>query len=177
MQEKWKSINGFPNYEVSNFGQVRNIKSGRMISQSKQKDGYIHVRLCDNGQKKYFGVHRLVALAFCQDYFEGAAVNHLDENKANNNAENLKWVTYSQNARYGTRIDRIREKQLNHPNESKSVIATSITGETYIYPSTKEAERQTGIFHNNISRAACGKNKTAGGYTWRYYEREENYNG
>ena len=51
MEEKWKQIPGFSKYEVSTFGQVRNIKTGRIHKQSLKNSGYYNIRLYDdNGE-------------------------------------------------------------------------------------------------------------------------------
>lgn len=172
MKEKeiWKTIEECPLYAVSNYGQVKNINTGCLLSQSTKKQGYKSVRLCYNGKHIYRLVHRLVAFAFCDGYFDGATVNHIDECTYNNYYKNLEWVSLYDNLLYGSRIKKIQEKQLNHSSTSKSVMAISKNGDIMKFPSTKEAERVTGIFHNNISKAAKGKIKTAGGYRWKFVE-------
>ena len=62
----WKRINDFPNYEVSDTGQIKNIKTGKYLSPKKSRTGYLRVTLCDNGFQKTILVHRLVAIAFIQ---------------------------------------------------------------------------------------------------------------
>lgn len=85
-------------YEVSNLGRVRHAKYKRLLSPFKSK-GYMRIGLITNnrGQQK-FPVHRLVATAFVNGYSEEKHfVNHIDGNKFNNTAENLEWVTASEN--------------------------------------------------------------------------------
>ena len=91
MVETWKVIAGYENYEVSDQGRVRNVKTGKMLKPTGNKQGRYYVSL-GRGNKKY--VHQLVIRAFpeiCGEYFEGAEVNHKDENPANNSACNLEW--------------------------------------------------------------------------------------
>jgi hypothetical protein len=99
--EIWKIINEFPTYEVSNFGRVLNMATNKILKQgeTKAREGYRFVTL-RRGFKDYqtFGVHRLVADAFC-DKSEGLdVVDHIDHDRSNNNAENLRWVNASANA-------------------------------------------------------------------------------
>jgi hypothetical protein len=99
--EIWKIINEFPTYEVSNFGRVLNMATNKILKQgeTKAREGYRFVTL-RRGFKDYqtFGVHRLVADAFC-DKSEGLdIVDHIDHDRSNNNAENLRWVNASVNA-------------------------------------------------------------------------------
>ena len=66
------------------------------------RKGYLSVQLySEKTKKKHFSVHRLVALAFVNGYFEGAVVNHKNENKLDNRAENLEWITTRENILYG----------------------------------------------------------------------------
>ena len=59
--EIWRKIKSFPNYQVSNFGNVKNIVTNKKISQWKKENGYLQVTLHVNGIKKNLYVHRLVA--------------------------------------------------------------------------------------------------------------------
>jgi len=94
-EEVWKSIEGFPNYEVSNLGQVRNktkIKSQRVANK------YYIVTLCNYGLKKNFKVHRLVALAFIPNSDNKPTIDHINKNKLDNRLENLRWFDYKEQA-------------------------------------------------------------------------------
>lgn len=102
MQEIWKIIDEYPDYEVSDLGRVRravaaNYPAGRELKPDRQKAGYLRVTLCSGGQAKRFLVHRLVAYAFVDGWMEGMHVSHLDGDPANNSASNLAWQTPSQN--------------------------------------------------------------------------------
>jgi hypothetical protein len=103
MEEIWKPIAGYEDtYEVSNHGRVRSIdridaighhrKSVVLKQKPNRENGYLHVSLFGNGVTKRLNVHRLVALAFVEGYAEGLVVNHKDENKQNNRADNLEWI-------------------------------------------------------------------------------------
>ena len=103
--EEWRKIDGFP-YEVSNLGNVVSLdfnhtKQRGLLKQNIDKTGYKSVVLYDNNILKTKQlVHRLVAFAFVEnpkpeEYF---IVDHIDRNKSNNKAENLRWSNYSENA-------------------------------------------------------------------------------
>lgn len=86
-------------YDVSCYGRVRhNFKNHyRLLGGSKHKDGYIFVTL----HGKQIPLHRIVAKLFHgQDYKEDLVVNHIDGNKLNNFADNLEWVTQSDNIKH-----------------------------------------------------------------------------
>ena len=86
-------------YDVSCYGRVRHNFDDhyRLLGGSKHKDGYIFVTL----HGKQIPLHRIVAMLFHgQDYREGLVVNHIDCNKQNNFADNLEWVTQSDNIKH-----------------------------------------------------------------------------
>lgn len=101
MIEEWKVVKGFENYEVSNCGRVRNIKTGKLLSTKKDiKDRYIKVKLYRD--KKYYTkyVHSLVAEHFVEkpdNVDKPLDVNHIDKDKKNNNYRNLEYLTRQQN--------------------------------------------------------------------------------
>ena len=80
-------------YEVSNLGEVRNVESQRFLRGTHDKDGYIHICIHVRGMnyKKYFRIHRLVALAFIPQVEHMDQVDHIDRNRTNNCVDNLRW--------------------------------------------------------------------------------------
>lgn len=131
MSMVWKPIVGFEDCgEVSNTGLIRN-KHGLIRKTTVAKNGYERVGF-HGGQETVF-VHRLVARAFCDGYADGLLVNHKDGDKLNNNAENLEWVTQSENIKHAYAIG---NKTYAHPNtiisddEFKKVLVRRANGET-----------------------------------------------
>lgn len=169
--EQWRNIVGYDGlYQVSNQGSVRNLKSGRLVSISKTADGYSKVALRANGKAKTFLVHRLVASAFIGD-LQGMQVNHMDENRSNNVVQNLEICTASQNSRHGSRLQRIAEKR------SRAVVQLSKDGTLLNrFYGSREAERKTGIVHQNIWYCCMGTYKSAGGYLWMFEEQYDHAN-
>jgi len=107
--ENWRDVAGYEGvYRVSDLGRVRSLdrmvdgpivqrkSNGKVISLS-----FVHryqkVGLQQNGLRKQFLVHRLVAAAFIGPCPDGKQVNHLDGDKLNNQPSNLEYVTPSQN--------------------------------------------------------------------------------
>lgn len=98
--EVYKTIEDYPNYEVSNLGNVRNRKTGLMLRPDKNNDGYLRVNLCKNGKSKMFKIHRLVASAFIPNPEHKRTVNHINGIKIDNRLENLEWATHSENVKH-----------------------------------------------------------------------------
>ena len=123
MQEIWKTIEEFPNYEVSNLGNVRSIahkdrwgrmKGGQLLK--PQFDGrkcYLHVGLFKDGKVTIRNVHRLVAITFIDNPHGYPEINHIDEDKTNNAVNNLEWCTHKYNSNYGAKIN--STKGANNP--------------------------------------------------------------
>jgi hypothetical protein len=94
--ENWKKIDGFDNYEVSSFGNVKNCKTSRVLK-AYNRGGYYCVGLSKNSKLVTFDVHRLVARSFIENAENKPHVNHKDKNSLNNNIQNLEWVTNKEN--------------------------------------------------------------------------------
>jgi len=119
MEEVWKDITDFPNYEVSNLGNVRNKKSNRVLKprECKRRNHYIcyDVGLYNDTRSKGYHkkIHRLVAEAFIDKEDGKNIIDHIDRNPANNRVNNLRWVNHYDNAvNSNTRCD----NQLGHKN-------------------------------------------------------------
>jgi len=84
-------------YAVTIDGDVTNTKTGRVLKPFTERTGYKVLRM-GKGKKHY--IHRLVATAFLPaPTAEGCVVDHVDRNKLNNHASNLRWVSRSENSR------------------------------------------------------------------------------
>lgn len=94
----WKVIQEFPNYEVSNKGDVRNISTKRTLAPCSEPGGYAYVTLSKNSRS----IHRLVAKAFLPNHAERDTVNHKNHNRQDNRVENLEWSSMSEQNRHKT---------------------------------------------------------------------------
>ena len=93
----YKELIGFSNYKIDENGNVFN-KNGKELSPYINNKGYKMIDMVnDNGARKRFLVHRLVAMLFVDNPNNDPIVLHLDNNKLNTNYTNLKWGTYSEN--------------------------------------------------------------------------------
>lgn len=98
MKEIFKPIEGFSLYEVSNYGNVRNCKTGKLRKFCMTHNGYYRLGLTEKGKQSHFFVKRLVADQFLKGKKEGLQINHIDGIKTNNNVSNLEWVTPRDNS-------------------------------------------------------------------------------
>lgn len=96
-EELWRPIRGFPNYEVSSRGQIRRVHSNRILKQMTNPHGYRVINLYKSGVMKQLKVHRLVCTAFYPNRDAKPYVDHIDNNRTNNQITNVRWSTHSEN--------------------------------------------------------------------------------
>ena len=158
--EIWKPVKDFEGCEVSNLGNVRN-RYGKPFKQFLNSRGYYRVSL---GTPRLHLVHRLVAKAFVDNPNGYPIVNHKDEDKTNNCANNLEWCTHKYNSNYGDTPQRCSEKQ------RMPVIQILPNGEEVEWESLRAVERELGFSHSSISKCAKGYQKKAYGFKWKFKE-------
>lgn len=160
--EKWVGKIGFPLYLISNYGRIRNRETGRILKPSIAC-GYYKIRLSNNGNVKDFMIHKLVYELFSGLRIpESCVIDHIDGNKLNNHIDNLRCITNSENV-----LAALYETKTNAT--AKSVNQYSLNGE-YIqsFRSAREAAKQLELDSSTISKVCRGKNKTHGGFIFKY---------
>jgi len=97
----WKQVFNFPNYEVSEEGQLRNKTTLVIFNGWQDKDGYIKVTLRQHGIVKTWYLHRLVCEAFNGQCQEGMCVDHINTTRTDNRIANLRYISTTENSRQG----------------------------------------------------------------------------
>lgn len=95
--EIWKTIDDWPNYEISNQGRLRNKTTGHIpVNRKPNGSGYLLQGFRDRkrGIQITKGIHWLVAKAFIPNPDNLPTVEHLDRNTLNNNVDNLTWASW-----------------------------------------------------------------------------------
>ena len=88
---------GFENYKIYENGDVENVKTKRILKPQTDTPGYLYVILYKDGKRTNMKIHRLIALHYIQNSENKKCIDHIDRNKQNNNIDNLRWVTCSEN--------------------------------------------------------------------------------
>ena len=155
-------------YAITSCGKVWSYKTKRFLKTIKTRKGYEKVYLSKGNSVKHPTIHKLVAMAYIPNPNNLPQINHKDENKENNAVNNLEWCNNRYNSNYGTRNERMAKAKW------KKVLCIELNR---IFDSEKHAERELGIGVSRISECCSGKNKTAGGYHWRYAKEREDTEG
>lgn len=150
MIEEYHQISKLPNYTISNMGNIRNSK-GVILSPFLTKNGYKKINILRQG----YYIHRLVAESFIPNPENKPQVNHIDGNKKNNCADNLEWVTNSENMKDAFRRNK---KRSSHA----IVIVEKYSGRKF--PSIIAAAKHFGLNPSTIAKSIkegrgmdCGK--------------------
>ena len=202
MEEIWKDIEGYEGiYQVSNKGRVKSLNYNRtgeerILKIRINKNGYACISL--GKERKFFRVHRLVAIAFIPNPENKPCVDHINAIRTDNRVENLRWVTHEENMNnplsrehmsealkgekhpmYGRRGEDNPNFGRKHTEEFKE----SMRGENNPHSkaiycielkrrfgTVKQASKELSIDNSAIVKCCKGKQKTCGGYHWMYYE-------
>ena len=205
MEEIWKDIKGYEGkYKISNLGHILMLgaySDGRKYKQGLKKTrvdkgGYEYVNLTNwEGKVETVKIHRLVAEAFIPNPENKPCIDHIDCNRTNNNVDNLRWVTYKENANNPiTRINlskaliKVCESEENRQKKryvakiQKNIEARRIKiikpilqfdkNGIFIseFSSVTEAAQSVNGNVTSIIRNCKGKRPSAYGYIWRYKE-------
>ena len=167
--EIWKDIEGFEGeFQVSNLGRIKSFnyhgqgKEG-ILKPKKHNKGYLQIQLMCGGKDRTFTIHRLVAKAFVPNPNNYPIVNHKDEDRQNNNADNLEWCNNSYNVLYSRRLHPIKHKhsaKVNQYDLNGNLIKT--------WDDARTVFNETGMSDWCILECCRGNRHTAYGYKWQY---------
>lgn len=197
MKEIWKDIPEYEGlYQISNLGKVKSLerkvknKNGYRIVKEKilkniiNSKGYYIVILRKNNKNDLRLVHRLIGENFIPNPNNYPCINHIDGNKQNNNIKNLEWCTYQHNIKEAFRLGLNKytyKKNFNtkywlgkkgkYHSKSKAIIQYDEHNNIIkVWDSIIDASRELNICNIYISNVCRGRQKTAGGYKWKFKE-------
>lgn len=156
--ENWAE---YKNYYVSSCGRIRHKTKNNLLKPSITC-GYYKVRLSEKGMVEDVMIHKLVYQLFCGAIDDKKVIDHIDGNKLNNNINNLRQITLSENvyaALYETKTN----------SSAKMVYQFDLSGNfIQSFHSTREAAEKLHLDASTISKVCRGKNKTHGGFIFKY---------
>ena len=165
--EIWTPVPEYDKYLVSDHGRIRNSETNLLLKPS-EVCGYLKVRLSKNGIVSDFLVHKLVYTTFIEDEIpENHVIDHIDGNKLNNCANNLRSVSNSENV-----LAALYTTKTNH--STKPVAQYEKNGNLLnVFPSTRVAAKELNLDSSTISKVCRGINKSHGGFVFHYLSSEE----
>lgn len=161
---------------------VVNTKTGRVRKVQYSQLGYARVQLWKDNVGRYKDLHRMFAEAYIPNPDGLPEVNHKDENPRNYSLDNLEWCDHRYNMNYGT-INSRRGASISKAQQGKAkpwvrecksipIVAIDEWGNENEYPSAREAGRRLGIGQSHITGVLRKREKSAGGYRFRYANEE-----
>lgn len=155
----WSRI--LDNYEISDLGEIRNTKTGRLIKQFVGKDGYLRTQIAGKSRL----VHRLVALTYVPSDVGKDFVNHKDGNKSNNRADNLEWCTRCENMKHAYALNLKSQKGIKNSRNKLSEEDVKFIREHYIPKDStfggKALANRFGVAHQTVCAVVSGQNWNA----------------
>ena len=167
MSVQFKDIPGFPDYQASYCGQIKNARRDVIMKQqTNKKTNCKIVQLYDKDKKRgvKHNVHRLVAMAWLDNFDSKLQVNHIDGNRLNNSVDNLEMCTAGDNMRHAWCLG-LMDNVVKAVSRPVLCIDTGV-----VYPSVQVAARETGTSAGCIYRICQNVTgfKTAKGPRFRY---------
>lgn len=165
--EVWKKINEFPNYYISNKGNIRKGVNGKNLK-TFVRNGYMSINLYNENECKQKYVHRLVGEAFIENPNNYPQINHKDENRCNNNVSNLEWCTCKYNINYGERT----QKMLNSRTGPRKSIKVQVNN--IVFDALYKAAKHIGVGSQLLKQKLDKNVKNLNGYIIQYYDETKN---
>lgn len=162
MAEEWKEIKYSDGYMVSNMGRFKNRK-GKLVNPKNDGQGYLRINVGYGIRKR---VHQFVAEAFIPNPYNKDQINHKNNDKTDNRASNLEWVTSRENSLMAGRDGLVKG---GYPIREILGIKTDMSS-IQRFDSQVDAERETGISAKDINKCLKGQRKTSHGYFWKYLD-------
>lgn len=140
-----------------------------MLKPIKNKNGYLQVYLCKDGEKQHFRLHKLIANIFIPNPDNKPQINHINGNKTDNRVYNLEFCTCSENNQHAFKLGLNKARKGKENVCSKRVLQYDLQG-NFIreWESTMDIQRELKIRNSCISACCNGLYKQSHNYIWKY---------
>lgn len=144
-------------YRITKSGEIWSCHMSRFMKQ-RICNGYKNINFVSGANTRTYATHRLLAITFIPNLKNNKYVDHIDAQKQNNNLNNLQWLTQKENVNRSN-------KKTSHDRIVLQIKDGKIIKE---FNSVTEASKSIGKTRRAIQLVLKGRNKTAGGYYWKY---------
>lgn len=184
----WVVIQDFPAYLINRDGEIWSTLTNKKIKPAKHKSGYMLVGLRKNNISRTCKLHRLIAKAFIPNPDNKPFIDHINGVRDDNRIENLRWCTNQENKSFPLARLHNRECRIGIPQSKEALEArTKVFQDKYgkqvaqytidgklikVFQSINEASRYYKIKPSIISLCCRGENHNAGGFVWRFIDKE-----
>jgi hypothetical protein len=151
-------VKGYENlYKINKKGEVFSALRSKVLKYGIHEDGYLFVILTKESKRTKCYIHRLVALQWIENPYNKKEVDHIDRNPKNNNIENLRWATHTENANNkSNNLKLLTEDELEQKKkelkEYKRVWAENKRREQGIKPRSEMTKTKDPEYYNNIAK-------------------------
>ena len=160
--QTWKPYKKIPHYEVSEDGQIRNSRTGRILKTNKDDRGYVKVCLHDGGKQYTSKVSRIVADTYYDGYDNGMDVTFKDGDRSHVHYTNLE---------YKSRRDNVRSTYENGRQQLHKMRKVRCVETEKTYESIKECAMDMGVSRESINKNINGRTRhTVNGYHFEHVE-------
>jgi hypothetical protein len=157
--KEWKIIPNYPDYKISNHGEVYSIKLKRLLNPNKNLNGYFRINLIKNGKRHNNYIHRLVFDSFVGIKNIKNHIDHIDRNIINNHISNLREATPQENS-----LNRVITNKRTFP-----ILQYSLNDEFIKeWNSPKEIKESLNIQSTNVLKCCMEERIKAGNFKWKY---------
>ena len=177
---EWRKSPIFPDYySVSEYGDVRSERNGKILKPATDKCGYHYYVLCVNGDRRTVKAHRLVAMAFIPNPYNKPTVNHINGVRTDNRVNNLEWATHKEQSNdpltYSHKLADSKKRDYRAMGALRNfgrnpIKVWNIFGEEPIYvgefPSQKAASEFTNVSPCQMSQCVSGQKGSCKGYVF-----------
>ena len=174
MNEIWKDVTNYEGfYQISNRGNVKNIRTGKILINQISQYGYHYISMSAGGNVKKYLVHRLVAIVFIQKDEKRKIINHKNGIRTDNRPENLEWCNHSENAIHAFSVLGVKGSATGKIGKQNPgairIIQMNLMGEKIKeWDCITDVERSLNISHQNIIKVCQNKRNKTGGFKWKY---------
>lgn len=167
-EENWVEVAGYPNYAVSNWGRVVNVKTDQLLQERDNGRGYLRVALCREGETRDFYVQQLVANAFFDAFDPGEQIEWVNGDTTNNSLDNLRLKKRSRQML----IDSDERYEYREDPDRMRGVKVRVVETGQVFRTARDCARHINGNYSSIYKCLRGDRRQHMGLTFEYYQED-----